>query len=116
MSKTKDMETKRIMQNELCALEVLKETTQDRVLKNAVTRALGGTPLFEVGDEVWLNCDCEFNGNATIVRRTVTKDGVRYAVCLYGCTDEIEGYSGDDMELNDRTSFHNLMELRKNKS
>lgn len=110
------METKRVMQNEDCALRLLQETTKDRVLKNAVTRALGKTPLFEVGDKVVLNYGeygCPF---ATVVRRTFTKDGERYAVCLEGCTCEIEGFSGDDMELNDRTSFHKLMELHKTKA
>ncbi len=101
------------MPYEGCALRVLLETTDNRVLKNALTRVLGITPTFEVGDKVCVNYPDNFNGTfATITRRAYTKDGVRYAVCLEGCTGEIEGFSGDDMELNDRTSVDEYHKLR----
>lgn len=106
------MEIKKNMPHERCALRLLQATTDNRVLKNALTRVLGETPIFEVGDKVVLNYgdfNCMF---ATIIRKTYTKDGIRYSVQIDGgCECEIEGFSGDDMELNDRTSvdeYHKL--------
>lgn len=107
---------KRTMPYERLALWLLRESTTDRVLKNAATRILGETPIFEIGDKVSLNYGDDFNGMvATIVRRTHTKDGVRYTVCLEGCTGEIEGFSGDDMELNDRSKVDEWKKLRETK-
>lgn len=99
------------MPYEGCALRVLLETTDNRVLKNALTRVLGCTPMFEVGDKVSIYYGENFNGAfATITKKTLTKDGHRYSVKLESGY-EVEGFSGDDMELNDRTSvdeYHKL--------
>lgn len=106
------MEIKKNMPYERCALRLLRATTDNRVLKNALTRILGETPVFEVDDKVVLQYGDDFNGVfATILRRKLTKDGLQYAVQIDGCSGEIEGFSGDDMELNDRTSvdeYHKL--------
>lgn len=105
------MEIKKNMPYEGCALRVLLETTDNRVLKNALTRVLGCTPMFEVGDKVSIHYGENLNGAfATITKKTLTKDGYRYSVKLKGGV-EAEGFSGDDMELNDRTSvdeYHKL--------
>lgn len=105
------MEIKKNMPYEKCALQVLRETTDNRVLKNALTRVLGCTPMFEVGDKVSIYYGENFNGAfATITKKTLTKDGHRYSVKLESGY-EVEGFSGDDMELNDRTSvdeYHKL--------
>lgn len=105
-------EIKKNMPYERCALQVLRETTDNRVLKNALTRVLGETPVFEVGDNVVLHYgeDVFFAAFAVITKKTLTKDGHRYSVKLKGGV-EVEGFSGDDMELNDRTSvdeYHKL--------
>lgn len=105
------MEIKKNMPYEKCALQVLRETTDNRVLKNALTRVLGCTPMFEVGDKVSIYYGENFNGAfATITKKALTKDGHRYSVKLESGY-EVEGFSGDDMELNDRTSvdeYHKL--------
>lgn len=99
------------MPYEKCALQVLRATTDNRVLKNALTRVLGCTPMFEVGDKVSIYYGGNFNGAfATITKKTLTKDGHRYSIKLESGY-EVEGFSGDDMELNDRTSvdeYHKL--------
>lgn len=98
------------------ALRLLRETTSDQMLKNALTRALGETPTFEVGDKVFIHYDGAFNGFATVTRRNLTKDGACYAVRFDGLTSDIEGFSGDDMELNDRTAYDEWRKLRSVKS
>lgn len=99
------------MPYEKCALQVLRETTDNPVLKNALTRVLGETPVFEVGDDVMLHYgDIFFAAFAVITNKTLTKDGYRYSVKIRGGV-EVEGFSGDDMELNGRTSvdeYHKL--------
>lgn len=104
-------EIKKYFPYERCALRLLRTTTDNRVLKNALTRAMGCTPMFEVDDKVIIHYGENFNGAfATITKKTLTKDGHRYSV-KFESGYEVEGFSGDDMELNDRTSvdeYHKL--------
>lgn len=83
-------------------LTALRYNTNDRVLQNALMRALGETPTFSEGDKVVV-CDNElsmFGVKATVKRVYHTKAGVRYAIVIDETIGmEVSDFSGDDLEL-----------------